>query len=80
MEERIFDLRQDRNERKTYASRFFWLVVAWVSAMTIMLFVEQYCGNPGEACLSDSVLMTALATTTATIVSILAFVGRYLFK
>ena len=80
MEEGIFGLRQDRQERKKYASRFFCLVLAWFVAMTTMLFAEQLCGKPGEACLSDSVLMTALGTTTATIVSILAFVGRYLFK
>jgi len=79
-EERIEGLRQDRDERKKYAKWYFWLVAVWIASMVILLFVEQECGRRGATCLSDTVLMTALGTTTASVISILAFVGRYLFK
>lgn len=79
-EERIQGLRQDRDERKKYAQWYFWLVAVWIASMVILLFVEQECGRRGASCLSDAVLMTALGTTTASVISILAFVGRYLFK
>ena len=79
-EERIAGLRQDRDERKKYAKWYFWLVAVWIASMVILLFVQQVCGWRGETCLSDAVLMTALGTTTASVISILAFVGRYLFK
>ena len=61
-------------------SGYFWLVAVWIASMVILLFVEQECGRRGASCLSDAVLMTALGTTTASVISILAFVGRYLFK
>lgn len=79
-EERIEGLRQDRDERKKYAEWYFWLVAVWIGSMVILLFVEQECGRRGVSCLSDAVLMTALGTTTASVISMLAFVGRYLFK
>ena len=79
-EERIQGLRQDRDERKKSAQWYFWLVAVWIASMVILLFVEQECGRRGASCLSDAVLMTALGTTTASVISILAFVGRYLFK
>ena len=54
---------------RRYASWFFWLVLGRVLAMMALLLVEQFCGHPGEACLSDSVWMTVLGSTTVTIVS-----------
>ena len=46
-QERISDSRQDRLERRRYASWFFWLVLGRVLAMMALLLVEQFLRPSG---------------------------------
>lgn len=69
---------QDITERKKYAGRVFWLVVFWLLAVGAMLFMQGL-----KSCfsfqLSDTVLITAITTTTASVVGIFLIVANYLF-
>lgn len=78
LEEELNSLKQDREERKSFANKIFWLLVAFLSASLIILSlsaIETICFK-----LSDTILVTLLATTSADIIGIFLFVVRYLFK
>ena len=66
---------QDREQRKKFATRIFWVVIAYIAVVFVVLF---FCGY---SCiyLSDAVLITLLSTTTANILSLLVIVFNYLF-
>jgi len=79
-EEKIAGLRQDREERKTYARLYYKLVERWVCWLIVLLLAQGiFMAAAKREFLSDSVMMMTLGTTTATIVSILIAVGKYLF-
>ena len=80
--------RQDRKERKKYARHVFALVCVWLIAVLSMVFLQGIGGNTvlllefvriGPFNLSDSVLITLVSSTTASIVAIFVIVARYLF-
>lgn len=73
---------QDIKERKTYAGRIFWLVVAWLVFVGCILIAHgarwpwtQYLGFT----LPDAVLIALITTTTGGVVGILLIVVQYLF-
>lgn len=73
--EELESIKQDRRERKKFATRIFWVVIAYIAVVFVVLF---FCGY---SCiyLSDAVLITLLSTTTANILSLLVIVFNYLF-
>jgi hypothetical protein len=77
-EEELEGNKQDRLERKSFANKIFILLTCFLFISMIILFL-----NGLEAIyfhLSDTVLITLLATTTADVISIFLFVVRYLFR
>lgn len=73
--ERLKSKIQDREERKKFATRIFWVIIAYIAIVFVVLF---FCGY---SCMhfSDAVLITLLSTTTANVLSLLAIVFNYLF-
>ncbi len=77
--EEIKDRIQDREERKKYATRTFKFLVAFTfTVLGIVIAV----GLDNWICfyLSDTVVITLITTSLASIVGIFAIVMRYLFK
>ncbi len=78
--------RQDMKERKSYASKVFWLIVCWLLAVFLLVVVAGLNvrmvidGWEWSFKLSNSVLITLISTTTANVLGIFVFVVRYLFK
>lgn len=68
---------QDRGQRKGFAISVFALVSLYLAAVLTILFIQ---GFSKSFCLSDSVLITLLGTTTANVISILVIVVTYLFS
>ncbi|MDR1022592.1 MAG: hypothetical protein LBL94_04900 [Prevotellaceae bacterium] len=68
--------RQDRLERKRFAQNIFWLLVAFLSVTMAIVALSGFC----VLRLSDTVMVTLLATTTADVIGIFIFVVKYLFK
>ena len=72
-DEKIEGIKQDRAERKKYASRYYLLVVGWLLAVIGLLALNK------KLCLGENVLLMLLGTTTANIVAVLILVAKYLF-
>ena len=68
---------QDRDQRKEFADKIFSFVCLYMFAVFFILFL---CASPNSFCLSDSVLITLLGTTTANVIGILIIVVTYLFS
>jgi hypothetical protein len=68
--------RLDRLERKRFAQNIFWLLVGF---LFLTLSIVALSGLHALH-LSDTVIVTLLATTTADVVGIFIFVVKYLFK
>ena len=84
---------QDREERKLYAKSTFKFLKIYTYIMLSILFLSGikgkiflcniiglYCFIIPEFHLSDTVLITLISTSLASIVGIFAFVMKYLFK
>ena len=67
---------QDIEMRKEYAGLIFRFVCYYMLFVLVFLFLS---GTPSSFKMSDSVLITILGTTTATIISLFAIVVRHLF-
>ena len=67
---------QDIEMRKEYANLTFKFVCYYMFFVFIILFLA---GSPSSFYVSDSVLITLLGTTTATVISLFAIVVNYLF-
>lgn len=67
---------QDIDMRKEYARLIFRFVCYYMAFVFIILFLS---GTPSSFKMSDSVLITLLGTTTATVISLFAIVVNYLF-
>ncbi|MFP9115865.1 hypothetical protein ACLI1A_18135 [Flavobacterium sp. RHBU_3] len=77
--EEIADRQQDRKERKKYALLVFVFLVFFT---LIILGIIAFQGFNNFTCfyLSDTVLVTLITTSLATVVGIFLIVMRYLFK
>jgi hypothetical protein len=77
----IRSLEQDIDERKKYANRNFWLTVVWLALINLILILQGFrvaiVGHSFE--LPTSVLLTAIGSTTASVVGIFLIVTNYLF-
>lgn len=67
---------QDISMRKEYAGLISRFVCYYMAFVLIILFLS---GTPSSFKMSDSVLITLLGTTTATVISLFAIVVNYLF-
>lgn len=75
--EKLKGQQQDRDQRKEFALRIFNFVSLY---MLGVFFVLILCGiGCNNFSLSDTVLVTLLGTTTATVIGVFNFVARYLF-
>ena len=88
-------LAADIDARKTYANRIFWLIVAWLSSILLMLLLEGFLGKREIAVnlaahgiglkatfhfdLSDPVLLALIGGTTGGVVGLFVIVANYFF-
>jgi len=80
--EELKDLRQDRDERKSYASKLYWLVLLWL-ILILLIVILQGLKIPAvgfDFQLTDAVLVTLITTTTANVAAFFLAVVRYLFN
>lgn len=72
---------QDINERRKYAHRIFCLIVAWLLVVALILFLQgfKFAVYRHSFQLSNSVLLTLIGSTTASVLAIFAIVTKYLF-
>lgn len=76
--EELKDLRQDRDERKSYASKLYWLVLIWLVVILFILVLQGLRKFSFQ--LSDVVLVTLITTTTANVAAFFLVVVQYLFR
>jgi uncharacterized membrane protein len=75
-QEQLESNKQDRTERKKYAIYIFCFLCAFLGitlAIVIFTAIELFC-------LSDTILITLLTTTSADIIGVFIIVVKYLFK
>ncbi len=73
----ITSRRVDIALRKKLSGRVFWLTVAWLCSMQLLVLFEGFRLLSFQ--LSDTVLLTLIGSTTASIVGLLAWIVRYVF-
>jgi len=81
--EELKGLKQDRDERKSYASKLYWLVLVWLAIILLIVLFQGLYAVPGTPLifkLSDWVLITLITTTTANVAAFFLVVVRYLFR
>jgi hypothetical protein len=75
----LLGIRQDIEERKTYANRVFWLVVGWLVGGFALLVAQGALSPWHWFNLDNTVLMAAIGGTTVNVIGIFIVVARYLF-
>jgi|SRR5579859_5764362 len=75
-------VKQDIEERKKYARRFFILACFWLAAITVLLVLQGFGSfwfglMPFK--LADTVLLAVIGSTTVNVLGILYVVANYLF-
>ncbi|MCX8491820.1 MAG: hypothetical protein ORN54_12200 [Cyclobacteriaceae bacterium] len=78
--EELKDLKQDRDERKSYAFKLYWLVLVWLLMILLIILFQGLQFSPLLFKLSDAVLITLITTTTANVAAFFLVVVRYLFR
>ena len=73
----VDDLIQDREQRKMYGNRLFWLVVVWLIVIGLVILLHGFTCVPFK--LSVAVLTTLIGSTTASVLGLFAIVANYLF-
>ena len=76
-EEEIADRQQARKQREEFAHKVFRLVVGWIIAVGALLCLSGW--GVWDFQLSDSVLITLVGGTSASVIGLLAIVMRSLF-
>lgn len=75
--EKLEGQRQGRDQRKEFAMKIFVSVSFYMVGVFLVLVLSGWKGI--KFGMSDSVLITLLGTTTATVIGVFNFVARYLF-
>lgn len=75
--EELEGLKQDRQQRKEFAVKIYWLIVCWLGGVAILLFLVGWGGCGFR--LSDAVLVALISGTSANVIGLLAIVILYLF-
>ncbi len=80
-QQRIEDLKQNRAERKKFATLLFMLIIGWLIAIGIVLF-SQGLGFfiAWKFSLSESVMLALIGGTTINVLGLFLVVVKYLFK
>ena len=75
LDEKLEGLRQDRQQRKEYAGKIFYLVCAWLGVLALAMLLT------GFRCmaLSDAVLIALTGGATISIIGLMVIVANYLF-
>lgn len=77
LKEEVESIKQDREERKVYASKTFDFLCIYMMCVGLLLFMSS--STTASLQLSDSVLIVILGTTTTNVLGIFYFVANYLF-
>ena len=77
LKEEVESIKQDREERKVYASKTFDFLCVYMVFVGILLLMSG--STTASFQLSDSVLIVILGTTTTNVLGIFYFVANYLF-
>ena len=77
LKEEVESIKQDREERKVYASKTFDFLCVYMMCVGLLLFMSG--STTASLQLSDSVLIVILGTTTTNVLGIFYFVANYLF-
>lgn len=77
LQAKIADLDQDRDQRRTYANRLFWLVAVWLVVIGLIVLLHGFSHVPFT--LSGAVLTTLIGSTTVSVLGLFAIVANYLF-
>nr|DAN30227.1 MAG TPA: SMODS and SLOG-associating 2TM effector domain [Caudoviricetes sp.] len=77
LKEEVESIKQDREERKVYASKTFDFLCVYMICVGLLLFMSG--STTASLQLSDSVLIVILGTTTTNVLGIFYFVANYLF-
>lgn len=74
-EETIADSQQNREQRKEYAGKIFWLVCAWLAALVLIVW------NTGTRFLflSDAIVIALISGASVNIIGLMVIVANYLF-
>lgn len=75
--EQIRGLRQDISERKLYAQRIFFVLVAWLAFIVVVILIDGFQFQGFH--LGDPVVISLIAGTATGILGLIAIVARYLF-
>jgi hypothetical protein len=70
--------RQDRIERKNYATKVYWFLIGFLCVVFGIVIATGICRLP--FCLSEKVLIVILTTASANVIGVFAIVIGYLFK
>ena len=74
-DELLNNQKQDREQRRQFAEKIFWVVVCYLFAVIVIVILN----GANVLCTSESVNITLLGTTTANVISLLVIVAKYLF-
>jgi hypothetical protein len=69
---------QDRTARKEFANKIFYLLLVFLGITLLIVIAAGII--PIAFSLSDTILITLLATTSANVIGIFIFVVKYIFK
>jgi hypothetical protein len=64
-------------ERKGYANRLFWLIVAWLGVVIVFVFNSAY--TPETFAIHDNVLIAFITSTTVSVLGLFVVVAKWLF-
>jgi len=73
----LADAEQNRDERKKYAERAFWLAVGWLVAVFVVVVASGFGSDVFEV--PAEVLTTLAVSTTGTVFGIVYIIMRHLF-
>ena len=78
LEAQIDQTRSDTKAREKYAPWIFGLVVCWLLAVVGIVLLQGF--SPQGFSLANSVLISFITSTTASVVSLFIIVAKYLFS
>lgn len=74
-QEALNDMRQDREQRKSFSSRIFVFMCLYMLVSIVIVF---FCGFHIME-LSEAIIIALLTTTLANVIGVFNFVAKYLF-
>lgn len=74
-QEILKDSKQNREQRKEYANKIFWLVCGWLVSLVFIVILVGF----GRMQLSDTVLVALISGASLNIIGLMVIVAQYLF-